>query len=128
MTTFRRYLLIQIPGWILAAVILAGLRAWADIPFWVVAGLYAAYVIKDFVLYPFLRRAYEPSPEGPKDLLVGETAVATEPIHPNGFVRLRGELWMAELAPGVPEVPTGDVVRVVGVRDMTLIVAPQDDS
>lgn len=81
------------------------------------------FVAKDFALYPFLRPAYEVRPEpGPAHLL-GERGVAVEDLAPAGYVRVRGEMWMAEAASGAP-LPSGTAVRVAAVRGNTLIVEP----
>ncbi len=118
----RRYLLLQIPGWILVALILAGLCRWADLPLWAAFAAYAVYVGKDFVLYPFLRRAYEPDPRAGVERLAGERAVAETELNPEGFVRVRGELWGAQLEPGSAAVHPGETVVIVSGRGMTLIV------
>jgi membrane protein implicated in regulation of membrane protease activity len=119
---FRRYLLLQVPGWILVALILAGLCRWADLPLWAAFGAYAVYVGKDFVLYPFLRRAYEPDSRTGVELLAGERGVAETELNPEGFVRVRGELWRAQIEPGSAAVRPGEPVVVVAGRGMTLIV------
>ena len=124
MTVFQRYLLIQIPGWILAVIILSALHRWMNLPVWVAVGLFAVYVGKDFVLYPFLRRAYEPGGKTILEQLVGEAGVATQQLDPDGYVRVRGELWHAEAAPGMQPVPQGSRIRVESARGMTLIVTP----
>ena len=59
MTTWTRYWLFQIPGWALTVVVLLVMRKWIDIPVSVVFGVLAIVVIKDFLLYPFLRSAYD---------------------------------------------------------------------
>jgi membrane-bound serine protease (ClpP class) len=53
------------------------------------------------------------------EALVGETAVVTETLDPQGQVMLRGELWQA-----VSRTPAlkGERVRVYALRDLTLLV------
>ncbi len=104
------------------ALILAGLCRWADLPLWAAFGAYAVYVGKDFVLYPFLRRAYEPDSRTGVELLAGERGVAETELDPEGFVRIRGELWRAQLEPGSAAVHSGEPVVVVAGRGMTLVV------
>lgn len=125
MTVFQRYVLIQIPGWILAAIVLSVWHRWLNLPLWAAIGLFAAYVGKDFVLYPFLRRAYEPHGKTVVQTMVGEGGVATQQLDPDGYVRVRGELWHAEAAPGTQPVRQGSRIRVESVRGMTLIVTPE---
>lgn len=122
MSVLARYVLYQVPGWALSVIVLAVLRRWLGLPLWAVFVLLAAYVAKDLVLYPFLRRAYESGPTGAAQL-IGEVGTATEALHPTGYIRVRGELWRAKLAPGADAVPAGGRVRVQSVRGMTLTVA-----
>lgn len=119
---FRRYLLLQVPGWILVALILAGLHRWAELPLWAAATAYAIYVAKDFLLYPVLKRAYEPDPRSGVERLVGERGVAETDLNPDGFVRVRGELWGAELEPARTMARRGEPVLVTAARGMTLLV------
>ncbi len=123
MSVFRRYFLIQIPGWILAAIILYGLYLWARLPPWAAAALFGIYVAKDFVLYPFLRRAYEPGGKTGIEQLIGAKGTAAQTLDPDGYVRVRGELWHAEAAAESRPIPQGCAVRVQSARGMTLIVA-----
>ena len=53
------------------------------------------------------------------DAMIGQIAVVTEPLAPNGQVIVNGELWQAESA--VPAA-RGEHVRVRGLRDLTLLV------
>ena len=53
------------------------------------------------------------------DALVGLTAVAQQPLAPNGQVLVHGELWQAES--NIP-ISVGEQVRVRAVRNLTLLV------
>ena len=127
MTVFQRYLILQAPGWVLAAIILAALHLWASLPLWIAVGLFAFYAGKDFVLYPFLRRAYESDTRTGAEQLIGATGTATEDLAPEGYIRVRGELWRATLARGSPPVHRGARVRVQSAVGLTLVVT-RDDS
>lgn len=118
LTAPQRYLLIQIPSWVLAAIIVYALERWTGLPWWGAAALWGAYVVKDIVLFPFLRAAYEEGPGHGAERLVGKTGRAEH----NGYVRVQGELWQAEVASGSPPVATGDRVRVESARGMKLVV------
>ncbi len=115
-----RYLLYQVPGWALAAVVLGALMEWIRLPWVAALGALAIMVLKDLALYPVMRRSYEPAPYGVAQL-VGEEAVVVETLAPSGYVRIRGELWHAEAADS-GTIPAGSKVRVRAVRDMTLLV------
>jgi membrane protein implicated in regulation of membrane protease activity len=124
MNVFRRYLLLQIPGWIVVGVVAFSLERWAGLDWRIALGLWVAYFAKDFLLYPLLRPAYETDVSSGAAALVGEAGTATEDLNPNGYVRVRGELWHAELAAGVAPVRAGSRVRVRSARGLTLTVAP----
>jgi membrane protein implicated in regulation of membrane protease activity len=125
MTVFGRYILLQVPGWILAAVAAYAIAHWAGLDWRIAAGLWLAYFTKDFVLYPFLRRAYETNAASGTAALIGESGTATEDLKPQGYVRVRGELWHAELVAGAPAVRAGTRVRVRAARGLTLTVTPE---
>jgi membrane protein implicated in regulation of membrane protease activity len=125
--TLRRYLLFQVPGWGLAAGALAAAVRWWDLPVpWALAG-FAAWLAKDAVLYPIVRRAYEPdgrAPHGP----IGEHGVAETAIDGEGWVRVGPERWRARLAPGAAPIPPGAPVRVVRLVGHELEVEPDPRS
>lgn len=60
--------------------------------------------------------------------LIGETAVALEPLAPSGHVRVLGEIWYAELdelnASSGIQVTAGATVRVVARQGLKLVVEP----
>ncbi len=125
MRVFRRYVLLQVPGWLLAAVVVYALERWAGLDRRIALGLWLAYVAKDFALFPFLRRAYETNATTGAAALVGESGTATEDVAPRGYIRIRGELWHAELAPGAADAPAGTRVRVRAAHGLTLTVTPE---
>jgi len=125
-TVFQRYLLIQIPGWILVAILLGGLYGWNVISLRVALILYAVYFLKDFVLYPFLRRAYETDEPSVMGRLIGAKGVAIENLDPAGYVRVGGELWQSRIGEGCAPIREGSRIRVQAVDGMTLIVRVED--
>ncbi len=120
--TFVRYVALETPGWVLAAVVAWWLTAKAGIAPWLAALGWTLFVIKDFALYPWLRDAYAVSDPSAATLLVGRTGIARERIDPEGYVRVGAELWRAELAPGCAAIDAGAHVHVCEVRGLTLIV------
>ncbi len=113
------------PGWILAAVILLGLRYWIGLPLWIAIGAFSLWVIKDLVFYPLLRKAYESGAKTGADQLVGLRGVAREHLDPRGYVHVRGELWRAETESSDRPISVGSPVRVVRANGMTLIVTSE---
>jgi membrane protein implicated in regulation of membrane protease activity len=127
--TFARYTLIQIPGWVGAGLILYGAHKWFGVAGWIAIAIFAGFVAKDFVLYRFVKHAYEARwTPGPVEL-IGQRGTAVEPVAPSGYVRVRGELWKAEVARGAGPVPADAPIRVQAVRGDTLLVmiAPDEN-
>ena len=122
MTTATRYWLLQVPGWVLLVLVLLAVHRWIEYPWWVAALLLGLDVAKDAVLYPFLRCAYETRTPSVKDQLVGQRGVAKQPIAPEGYIFVKGELWKARLETGQAPIQAGEVVRVEVVDGMRLTV------
>ena len=118
MTVFQRYLLIQLPAWALAAIVLYGLHRWAGLPAAAGAVLWVAYVAKDLFLFRFLRRAYEPGAAAGPERLVGLRGRVAS----SGYVRVNGELWKASPVNDSPPPAEGDSVQVEAARGMELVV------
>ena len=123
MRVFGKYLLLQLPGWGAAALVLWLLCRFLELPVWAALLLFAVNVGKDLVLFRYLRHAYSDEPSrltGP-ELLVGARGVALERLAPTGWVRVRGERWRADARRGQPVEPGGAVV-VRAVRGLTVEV------
>ena len=116
-----RYTAFQVPGWILTAVGGWWLHRTLGVPVWAAAGVLVVWLIKDFALYLFLRSVYELDHTTPVERLVGERGLATQPVAPTGFVRVRGELWRAEAEGADASIAQGDEVEITGVHGMRLI-------
>lgn len=121
-----RYWLLQLPGTVLLIVILCLLRDRLELPAWVLWSIVAIWVGKDVLLYPLVWRSYDAAYPVTAHSMEGEHGVATERIDPTGYVRVRGELWRAELMNGVPPIDKGERVLVETMRDLTLLVRPGD--
>ena len=87
------------------------------------------FIAKDVVLFPFVWKAYDPgSPDG-IETMTGAFGVAEERIAPEGYVRVRGELWKARTTDSRNIIEKGVRVRVIGGEGLTLSVEadPQKD-
>ena len=123
MKVVYRYVALQVPASILAAVILYALHRWLGLPLWIAGLLLAADVAKDVILYPYLKRAYQTREHTGVERLVGEVAEVCEPLRPAGYVRLRGELWKARLRDRDSVLNPGTAVRVDGAKGLVLEVS-----
>jgi membrane protein implicated in regulation of membrane protease activity len=124
MNTFGRYVLLQVPGWLFAALAVIGLYQWKQISFRVAAALLVLWVVKDFVYYPLVRTAYEGTVRTGAERLIGSVGLAKGRLAPRGYVQIRGELWRAEADTTDREIPPGSNVRVIAARGLTLTVTP----
>lgn len=122
MKTWIKYLLYQVPGWVLIAVVLFALNHWLGLSLWMALGIFLLWLIKDFALYPLLKRSFEPHGKTPVEQMIGLRGVACDRIDPDGYIQVRGEFWRAEThAEGGP-ILAGSPVKVVEADGMTLIV------
>jgi membrane protein implicated in regulation of membrane protease activity len=122
MTTFHRYMLLQIPGMLIDIAVLAALIEWWNLPLWAAVGIFGLLVLKDLALYPFLRVGYETKEKSGVERLIGERGVVKQRLDPEGYVLVHGELWKARPArPGHPLDP-GTRVRVAAFEGMLLLV------
>lgn len=119
-----KYLVLQLPGWFFASVLLGFLVRAYDLSLRTAALLLALWIAKDFALFPILRVGYESSEPSATDGLIGALGTARERLDPQGYVRVGSELWRARLAEGHAPIESGGAVRVVAVDDLTLRVEP----
>jgi membrane protein implicated in regulation of membrane protease activity len=122
-----KYLLLQIPGWALAAILLGALYHWSVLPRWAVISAWAIYVAKDFVLYPYVRRGYESDGKTAAEAMIGSVGIVKQPLEPEGYVQVRGELWRACAELQETRIPAGSRVRVVAANGLTLLVREDRD-
>ena len=122
---FWRYTAFQIPGWIIASVGGWWLHYSLNVPAWISASILVVWVVKDYVLYPVLRFAYEADSRKRIEHLIGIHGTAVESLEPNGYIRVHGELWQAINEGTDTAVNAGTNVTVIGTDGMVLIVRKQ---
>jgi len=127
MRTLARYLLFQIPGWALMAVLAELAVLWLDVPPRWAWGAFGLWLLKDAAMFPLLRKAYRR--DGKSHGHVGERGIADGAIDPEGWVRIGPERWRARLAPGAGPIAAGAPVQVVAMDGLELRVAaaPADE-
>jgi len=120
-----RYWLFQLPGMFVAGVALVLLVHWTQLTPTQAAVLFGLWVLKDLVMFPVTRIAYETRASSPgADGVRGAEGFAQGEIDASGsaYVRVGAELWRARVAPGAEPLPKGSRVRVLELRDLTLLV------
>lgn len=119
-----RYALLQLPGYAMLVLLFVLVKKIVDFPGYVIWGVLGLWVVKDIVLFPFVGRYYDPGYPEDRFSMIGQKGVVRTPLTPIGTVRIRGELWKAEVLDPHPPVDTGRTVVVRDIRGLTLLVAP----
>jgi len=117
-----RYALFQLPGILVLILVIVLIRHWVEFPGWAAWGGVLLWVIKDAALYPFVWRAYDRRGSDKLLSMVGQQGTTTQRLDPNGYVRVRGELWQAEVIGQDYPVEKNQPVVVQAVSGLKLIV------
>ena len=120
--TLRRYLLFQIPGWIVAAIVLMLAFEWGWLRAWVALALFAAWVVKDALLYRWFGFAYALDHRTPAERLIGTHGIAVDTLSREGYVKVQGELWRARPDPPDASIEREQRIVVVAAERMVLVV------
>lgn len=120
---FLRYLLYQLPGWIVWTLVFLILQQLFVFPLWLVPGALTVLVVKDLILFSYTWMAYGAGPAA-KRPLPGSAGVVVKSLSPDGYIRIGGELWRAETADRARIIPAGETVTVEEIRGLTLFVRP----
>ncbi len=83
----------------MAALVLLLLRYYQMISFSGALICFVAWMLKDWILYPWLRSVYQVSTRTGSKTLIGCKGVAESHLAPEGLIRVRGELWRAVAIP-----------------------------
>jgi membrane-bound ClpP family serine protease len=126
MKTFAKYLLFEIPQWILLALILWVVVETTGIPVWAVQGFFVVWVLKDIAIFPLVRNAYANDAKTGIEELIGVKATTQDRLDPEGFVRIHGVLWKARAEPADQPINRDTVVTVCAARGLTLIVQTEN--
>ena len=124
MRVFGRYLLFQAVSWALGGLVLGALVYGDVIPPWLAGVLLALLLAKDLILFPYVRKAYEPGPSHGGASLLGGVARVEQSLTPDGWVRLGAESWRARVVDGSRDLEPGEYVEVREIDDLVLIVEP----
>jgi membrane protein implicated in regulation of membrane protease activity len=118
-----KYVLLQLPAIAVLVVLLVIVKRWIDLPSWFTWGLICLWIAKDIALFPLTWRAYDQDRAKAVSSMVGARGIAEERLNPSGYTRVGGELWQAEVVDDAPPIEMGEVVRVRGIRGLTLLVS-----
>jgi membrane-bound ClpP family serine protease len=123
MGRFGRYLLFQVPGWVLVGLGLIVLwpESWGS---GTALAVFAAWIAKDLALYPIVGRAYDRRVPTGVAGLIGTRKIVADGIASEGWLIIDGTRWRATLAAGAAPIPPGETAEVVGADGLTLLVRP----
>ena len=120
-----RYTLLQLPGYAVLILLFILAEQIVDFPGYALWGVLGLWVVKDIVLFPLVGRYYDPGYNKDRFSMIGRKGTVQKPLTPTGTVRIRGELWKAEVLDTDTDVDTGEPVIVRNVQGLTLQVSPQ---
>lgn len=120
--TLFKYITVQLPGLLVAALLLYFFRNLIGYPpsliFWIMLVL----VTKDILLYPVVWRSYATGTVDEGLSLIGKEALVIQALAPSGRVKLNGVIWKARPEKNSESIPKGTRVIVTAREDLTLIV------
>lgn len=119
-----RYALFQLPEILVLILVIFLIRRWVEFPMWVAWGVVLLWVIKDAALFPFVWRAFDRRGSDKLLSMVGQQGIATQRLDPAGYVRVRGELWQAEVIGQDHPAERNQPVVVQAVSGLKLFVKP----
>jgi membrane-bound serine protease (ClpP class) len=85
-------------------------------------GLFIFWVIKDLAMFPLVRSSYEGNAKTGAETLIGSRGRVQQPLTPEGYVKVNGELWKAQTERPDQLLARDTPVRVRGARGLTLVV------
>lgn len=105
----------------LAAIVLWGLPYFnIHIPWWGLAMLMIALAAYSYIAYRIGKPTLTMKPLVSLETMIGSEGKVVTPLAPEGYVKVKGELWKASSTES--ELEVGDEVVVVGIDGLKLIV------
>jgi membrane-bound ClpP family serine protease len=96
-----------------------------NIPLWGLILMMLALGAYEYISYLILKKTLEKKPIVSPD--IGSRGITTTQLAPRGYVKIGSELWKAA-STSSNMMDEGKEVVVVGVKGLTLLVAPQDNN
>ncbi len=117
-----KYVLLQIPDLILLIIALIIFNKFINVSTWLMTTIIAVWIAKDIAIFTKVWKAYDSNYPNQKEQLIGMDGIVMDELNPVGYVKVKSELWKAEITdPGFP-VKKGDKIKVYGVKGMKLTV------
>ena len=126
----RRYTALAVVSSIVEQGVLVAVVLWLlprfgiNIPLWALAVMVIALGVYGYVGYRLGRTALERKPMMALEAMLGSQCTVMTPLAPRGYVKVGSEMWRASSRGLVIE--KGQEVVIVGIEELTLLVAPLD--
>jgi membrane-bound ClpP family serine protease len=118
----KRYALFQVPDLTILILILILVYQWVKFEPWILWSILGLWILKGFVVFQIVWRAYDTSLGGDKRSLIGVEGIVEERLAPSGYIRVHGELWKAEVVGKGAVIGQGEKVFIQRVEGLTLFV------
>ena len=120
---YLRYGLLMIPGTTVLVLILIIVQHWVAVPAWLLGLLVFLWIAKEVIMFPFLWRAYDWKQTDDSGSMIGKRGLTTARLAPNGYIKIQGELWRAEIMGCDSPIEKGEWVQVKKVEGLKLFVS-----
>lgn len=126
----RIYTAVAVVSGILEQAVLVAVVLWLlprfgiDIPLWALVVMMIALGAYGCVAFTLGKKALERKPMMASEAMIGGKCIVMMPLAPRGYVKVGSELWQAS-SPG-SVIQKGKEVVIVGIEELTLLVAPVD--
>ena len=117
-----RYIYFQIPALVVLVIVLLFIKKTIYVPTWAIIVIFVSWIVKDIIMFPKVWRSYDTKKSGHEERLIGVKGVVVDELNPEGFVKIKGELWRAEIEGTNTSVKKGEEIKVIRVENMKLIV------
>ena len=94
------------------------------IPLWGMICILAALLLFSVYTYIMGRRALSKKPMFTSEAIIGLEGITTTRLSPNGYIKVKGELWKAS---SESIIDVGETIIVTEIEGLKLIVIPKDN-
>lgn len=123
MRSIRTYVLLELGELVGLIILIVVLAQFITIPLWLAVAIPMGKLLKFILVYPSVRHSVRQPAYTGLESLIGEHGPVVDPLAPEGYVKIRGELWRAR-GEGAP-IPVGTEVEVFGTDGIRLLVRPR---
>ncbi|MGQ9477225.1 MAG: NfeD family protein [Candidatus Bipolaricaulia bacterium] len=123
MRNLRAYVLLELGELVGLIVLILVLAQFIHLPLWLAVTIPAGKFLKFLLVYPAVRRSTKQPAYTGMESLIGEQGFVVDPLNPEGYVKVRGELWRAR-SEGLP-IPAGTEIEVHATDGIRLLVGPR---